>query len=45
MKANILVDEKIDVRLDPKGNIIYTRAGAPDTQAISQVVYDISDAN
>ncbi len=31
--------------LDPEGNIIYARAGAPDTQAISQVVHDISDAN
>ena len=31
--------------LDPDGTILYTRAGGPDIQAISQVVYDITSEN
>jgi thiol-disulfide isomerase/thioredoxin len=31
--------------LDAKGNVIYARAGAPDLQAITQVVHATSDAN
>ncbi len=31
--------------IDPNGTVVYARAGAPDTQAISQVVLDIADSN
>lgn len=31
--------------IDPNGNIIYARAGSPDTQAIAQIVFDISNLN